>query len=168
MTAVRLRFDARKVAELIKHSENNPEKRVLTLGGKIEALMKERNISEDEAIELVMHEDRDHPLTDTKPPAGVELVHDYGVYLMSNANEGEGKPGVAYALGCNPRVDEDWYENVRKSVGGDDFSQGIDAAAFKGIDDPRAKYAVIEVTNNLLRFSVEYGKVGEEIGPLSI
>lgn len=168
MTAVRLRFDARKVAELIKHSEYNPDKRVLTLGGKIEALMKERGISEDDAIGLVMREDPKHPFSYPTPPAGLELVHDSGIYLMSNANEGEDEPGVAYALGYNPSVDPNWYDDARSAVGGDDFSEGIDATAFKGIDDPRAKYAVIEVTNNLLRFSVEYGKVGKEIDPLSI
>jgi hypothetical protein len=75
------------------------------------------------------------PTYDTPKPA-VILVHDDGVYLMSNGNprdiiEGEDKPGkgrsfVAYAEGCNPLVDEDCWEMARALVGGDDFADHLD------------------------------------------
>ena len=66
----------------------------------------------------------------------VMLVHDHGVYLMSN-----GKPRdtikrmspngereiesafCAYAKGCNPATDEEWYDTAHGLVGGDDFGE---------------------------------------------
>lgn len=67
---------------------------------------------------------------------GLILVHDDGVYLMSNGKPGDmvrrvgrkgGKPTemhfVAYAAGTDPTQGafEDWYELSRALVGGDDF-----------------------------------------------
>src|SRR6516164_4151910 len=67
----------------------------------------------------------------TKPveaPA-VLLVHEQGVYLMSNgkprdivgadatdrkdAAKDEGRSFCAYAIGCHPEKDADWYETAR-------------------------------------------------------
>jgi len=63
------------------------------------------------------------------PPALI-LVKDRGLYLLSS-----GRPGlqdssdptgirqhVVYAFGCNPDVNDDWYEFVRMGCGGDDFA----------------------------------------------
>lgn len=66
----------------------------------------------------------------TTPSPGLYLVHDTGVYLMSNANPGDWivpkeKCYVAYAEGCNPDVDSDYYETSRDMVGGDDFAEII-------------------------------------------
>jgi hypothetical protein len=69
------------------------------------------------------------------------LVHDQGVYLMSNGSprdtEGgqDGRCRVAYAEGCDPNVGEfdDWYGTSRDLVGGDDFVETLplgDAEAF--------------------------------------
>jgi hypothetical protein len=67
---------------------------------------------------------------------GLILVHDDGVYLMSNGKPGDmvervgrksGKKTemhfVAYAAGTDPAVEEfdDWWELSRALVGGDDF-----------------------------------------------
>ncbi|WP_166256081.1 DUF3085 domain-containing protein [Marinobacter salicampi] len=54
-----------------------------------------------------------------------QLVGDRGVYLITNAKfEGDSTPAsrgtVAYANGCNPEVDEDYYENKVALFGGDD------------------------------------------------
>lgn len=54
------------------------------------------------------------------------LVHDDGVYLMSNGVYGEGQTAastglIAYAQGCDPRKDTHWYDTARDLVGGDDF-----------------------------------------------
>lgn len=62
-----------------------------------------------------------------KVPAGLWLVKDSGIYLMSNGNPGlkDGdKPNkIVYAKGYNPEVDEDVWERCRAAVGGDDFAE---------------------------------------------
>ena len=65
------------------------------------------------------------------PQPGVLFVHDQGVYLMSNgqprdlviAEDGKASSYVAYAQHCHPEHDEDWWENSRELVGGDDFGE---------------------------------------------
>ena len=56
------------------------------------------------------------------------LVGDHGVYLITNAKM-DGSPSsrgtVAYANGCNPELDDDFYENKRNLFGGDDGSVRI-------------------------------------------
>lgn len=64
------------------------------------------------------------------PQPALYLVHDTGVYLMSNGNPGDWIPEdetcyVAYAEGCHPKIDEYYYENSRVLVGGDDFVEVI-------------------------------------------
>lgn len=60
----------------------------------------------------------------------LDLVKDHGVYLMSgndknfNLNKEVGGSSVVYALGCNPELDSDWYEECRE-LGGDDFVEPI-------------------------------------------
>lgn len=61
---------------------------------------------------------------------GLFLVHDEGVYLMSNGEPGDVDSGemrlyVAYAQGCNPDKDDDWWDTARELVGGDDFADII-------------------------------------------
>ena len=66
----------------------------------------------------------------------VVLVHDDGVYLMSNGDPRDlikrmsrnGKHEVessfvAYAKGCDPAKDPDWHDTSRWLVGGDDFGE---------------------------------------------
>ena len=63
----------------------------------------------------------------------VQLVHDDGVYLMSNGlppdlldgTVKDGRRFVAYAEGCHPQFDSDWFETARRFVGGDDFSETL-------------------------------------------
>lgn len=58
-----------------------------------------------------------------KAPA-LFFVHDHGIYCMSNGvpNLVENENNfVSYAKDCNPDKDEDFYENARFIVGGDDF-----------------------------------------------
>ena len=64
------------------------------------------------------------------PKPALLLVHDDGVYLMSNGLprdfvQEKNRCYVAYAENCNPDKDEDYYENSRYLVGGDDFSEVI-------------------------------------------
>lgn len=79
-----------------------------------------------------------HALSSTKwdmgwskesPQPAILFVHDHGVYVMSNGKptdmEGEQSAYVAYAKGCHPKKDEDFYEEARFLVGGDDFGETI-------------------------------------------
>jgi hypothetical protein len=74
----------------------------------------------------------------------VVIVHDQGVYLMSNGIPGDfiekdngtrfRKSFCAYAKGCDPQKDEDFWENSRELVGGDDFAETIqDAGGILGM-----------------------------------
>lgn len=68
--------------------------------------------------------------TDIPPQPALYLVHDTGVYLMSNGNPGDWIDEnescyVAYADGCHPKIDEYYYETSRVLVGGDDFVEII-------------------------------------------
>ena len=61
----------------------------------------------------------------------LQLVGDHGVYLITNAKL-EGTPSsrgtVVYAKGCNPAVDEDFYEEKERVFGGSDGSISIPLA----------------------------------------
>lgn len=65
-------------------------------------------------------------------PAGpaLWLVHDHGVYLMSNGLprlEGDnGRSRVVFAEGCDPGKDSAWWETSDALVGGDDFAEVLD------------------------------------------
>ena len=71
---------------------------------------------------------------DSSDPASPRLlfVHDQGVYLMSGgAERDEKEPGqqssyCAYAEGCDPEKDSDWWETARNLVGGDDFVETLE------------------------------------------
>lgn len=72
---------------------------------------------------------------DDKEPL-LYFVHDHGVYLMSNGvydDENNKAAELVYAKDCNPELDEDWWENSRAKVGGDDFVDvvAIDENFFK-------------------------------------
>lgn len=59
-------------------------------------------------------------------PAGLWLVKDKGIYLLSNGNpgllieSGEGRHLVVYAVECNPDTNEDYWEIGQSIMGGDD------------------------------------------------
>lgn len=55
------------------------------------------------------------------------LVHDQGLYLMTRTlREPDGERAVcAYAEGCDPAADGDWWDRARDLVGGDDFVEEI-------------------------------------------
>ncbi|ARJ66121.1 hypothetical protein WV31_10825 [Magnetospirillum sp. ME-1] len=92
---------------------------------------------------------------DDTPTPGLFLVHDQGIYLMSNGNprqmadgsiggEGvEGRSKVAYAEGCDPDKDAEWWDNARDLVGGDDFAETLPLAMFAGLEDcPEATFCL--------------------------
>lgn len=66
------------------------------------------------------------PGKDEKP--GLWLVGDHGVYLMSNGKLLDGaKPLVVYAEECDPSTNDDWFDVKRRTFGGDDGADFIDA-----------------------------------------
>lgn len=93
---------------------------------------------------------------DEKTGPGLWLVHDQGVYLMSNGIphlEDPEKPEgskVVQAEGCDPKKDEDWWETSRELVGGDDFVEFVPVDTmdelFEGLKGYRDRKLVIEVT----------------------
>lgn len=57
---------------------------------------------------------------------GIMLVGDQGVYIIGNEDR-EQSPSesglVAYAKGCDPKKDADWWERKNASFGGDDGAE---------------------------------------------
>lgn len=76
-------------------------------------------------------------IDDTRIPAGLMLVGDQGVYLMSNGNpclpDPTGAPNlVAYAKEADPRgSSSDWYAVKRASFGGDDGTEFLSAEVIR-------------------------------------
>jgi len=57
------------------------------------------------------------------------LVKDHGVYMMSavgQKDESGSHVHLAYADGCNPNVDEEFYDNACDIMGGDDSCQELE------------------------------------------
>ena len=73
--------------------------------------------------------DHDMGWSDEPPQPALFFVHDQGVYLMTNAKRTDEETlkyeYIAYAKGCDPKKDEDFYEEARCLVGGDDFGETI-------------------------------------------
>lgn len=74
----------------------------------------------------------------SKLPAGLFLVADQGVYLMSNGSpsllveEGGTRNVVAYAQESDPTSDdEDWYDAKRAIMGGDDSVDTLNLEMFE-------------------------------------
>ena len=77
----------------------------------------------------------------TKIPAGLWLVKDDGVYLMSNGSPAllreEGKPNnvVVYASEANPKTSEDCWGSACSIMGGDDCVITLPATMFTKVDE---------------------------------
>lgn len=91
---------------------------------------------------------------DPAPVPSIILVHDHGVYLMSNGDPRDLIDGktcfAAYAKGCDPRTDEAHWETSRTLVGGDDFGETL----------PWAQVISTELTKDplLSRVIIGFGK----------
>lgn len=58
---------------------------------------------------------------------GLWLVGDHGVYLCSNGKLAGTRPLVVHAQECDPTKSDDWFETKRRTFGGDDGVDFIDA-----------------------------------------
>lgn len=65
------------------------------------------------------------PWSEETPKPAILFVHDHGIYIMSNGIPGdkvdEKSAYCVYAKGCDPKTDEDFYDEAQYLVGGDDF-----------------------------------------------
>lgn len=91
------------------------------------------------------------PITKPVDAPAVLLVHDQGVYLMSNGNPRDivkdQTSFCASAHGCHPDRDPDWYETARSQVGGDDFGETLPwANDLKALLDAGATTITLRIT----------------------
>ncbi len=108
---------------------------------------------------------------ESKVPAGLMLVKDDGIYLMSNGSErlpnpngGEESSLVAYAQGYDSSkaadVDkrgfsDDVWQASREAVGGDDFSFFVDTHLLTDAIESRKPLFVIKASPERFVFSME-------------
>jgi hypothetical protein len=109
-----------------------------------------------------------------KAVPALHLVHDQGVYIMSNGlpadkkhvRKKSGRCFVSYANGCHPKKNEFWWETSRDLAGGDDFVDSIPLSDFKAtdIEDLRSDRADlnIELTETQLRIVLVMKGAGRE------
>lgn len=80
-------------------------------------------------------------LLQDKLQAKLNIVGDHGLYLMGNGIKDKtgGKPVLAYAKGCDPSKDPNFYENKVRLFGGDDGVVSIPLSWFTIAKDNGAK-----------------------------
>ena len=104
----------------------------------------EHSLANKQADMLVDYHDG-KPIMAPPPAPSVLLVHDQGVYLMSNGTPRDIVQDItsfcAYAHGCDPSKDAAWYDTAHDLVGGDDFGETLPwAAEIKAILDRGASH----------------------------
>lgn len=89
--------------------------------------------------------------------AGLWLVGDEGVYVMSNGKLAEGqRPLVMYADECDPKTNPNYWHYKRRYFGGDDGVEFIDAVELEKLvaDQPDATYLRIVMDDTSLSISL--------------
>ncbi|TPO13338.1 DUF3085 domain-containing protein [Mesorhizobium sp. B1-1-5] len=89
--------------------------------------------------------------------AGVWLVGDEGVYIMSNGRLAEGARAlVIYSEQCHPRGDVDWWDYKRRQFGADDGIEFIEAERLLPLFDRnlRATHLNVELTETEIALSL--------------
>ena len=125
---MKLHFDRTLVARLLAHAEAAE-----THSPTLDQLFSPEYQKEPVVDRMPTHDDID----ETRIPAGLMLVGDMGVYLMSNGKpclpDPAGAPNlVAYAREADPRgASSDWYDIKRASFGGDDGAEFLSAEVIR-------------------------------------
>jgi hypothetical protein len=90
-------------------------------------------------------------LDKTKLQGKLQLVKDHGIYLTTNAKL-PGTPSergtLAYALGCNPNVNEDFDYEAERLFGGDDGSVSIPVSWFTILREQNKRVFKVKLTPN--------------------
>ena len=155
-----LRFNPIDVAALLRDS-TAAEKRRPTLDQQITRLAAAKGLSDEAAMGAAMGgAELDHA-AGADILAGLWLVKDDGIYLMSNA-ELQGDPKVVYAQGYDPHQGEVW-DKCRQAMGGDDMCEFVPADAFRDVTAEDCVAAVVRVSPTSLSFGVL--RTGREAGP---
>lgn len=108
-----------------------------------------------EVLRCVTHAVKNTPDDGFSVPS-ILLVHDSGVYIMSNASPADldgDRSYVAYAEGCNPKTDVDYYQTARGLVGGDDFGEIIKLNESMLDSLASCKYLLANVTQDNIEFT---------------
>lgn len=126
-------FKAADVRRVVEHSINAPEQAPQTTG---------------------YDDTTGNMITEAVMDPAILLVHDDGVYLMSNGKPRDvvqsGRSYTAHAKGCDPGKDKDtWWDTSRDLVGGDDFSETLPwAREIKRAIDGGVRTVVIHMSGN--------------------
>ena len=146
-----LRFNPIDVAALLRDS-TAAEKRRPTLDQQIDRLGTTKGLSDEAAMEAAVGGGELDHAAGADIPAGLWLVKDDGVYLMSNA-ESSGEPKVVYAQGYDPHQGEVWGK-CQQVMGGDDMCEFVPADAFADVTAEDCMAAVVRVSPTSLSFGV--------------
>ena len=80
----------------------------------------------------------------------VLIVGDDGVYFMSGGKVDPNDNPIAYAEGCNPKVDEfdDWWALKGATWGGDDGVEYLDRKEIQSIVEKCKRYLIVSFEGN--------------------
>jgi DUF3085 family protein len=128
----------------------------------------EHSIANKQVPLIVDYDAMMQPITKPTTEPSVILVHDQGVYLMSNgtprdlADPAIGRSFVAYARGCHPEQNLAWYDIARSLVGGDDFTECLPwAIELKRIIDGGASVVAINIDDDSISLVENADTVGK-------
>lgn len=80
------------------------------------------------------------------------IAKDHGAYVGFSTSPTPDKQCLFYFNGCYPAKDADFYDNARRSFGGDDFGERLSLADLrKALEDPATKTVRITVTPRTIR-----------------
>ncbi len=84
------------------------------------------------------------------------LVKDHGLYLMTNLNRSgiDGQRPIAYAMGCHPENDDDWYDTCRAIFGGDDGAVGVPLQWVHHTLKIKKENMIIEVSEDAIKLNL--------------
>lgn len=160
-------FDAQQVAGLILESVDATE-RIPTWTERLDEGARRKGVDVEE-VPIETWDSLTKLADDYNPGPKLHFVKDSGIYLMSNATRDgrpDERPKPVYAEGFNPDkvAFEDWWDEARRIVGGDDFVEPLDltegmVAMAKLIRAGQVKDPTfyIEVKGDELAYGFEHG-----------